>query len=146
MQKFMMILLLQAGAATAQAAMPQSCATEVNATSVVEHLSELHPDIRNDLLFRFKDMGDRGSPLLQTDAPSVIESKYPTSRFAQAVLLRNVWFVQFEVAMTGMLTIGYVQGSDGRFTRAPSHYYGGPPCETLKAAFNGVVTPGGFNF
>jgi len=91
-------------------------------------------------------MGDRGSPLLQTDAPTILERDYPTSRFAQALLIKNMWFVQFEVAMTGMLTIGYIKGTDGKFTRSPSHYYNGPACETLKAAVNGVTTPGGFNF
>jgi hypothetical protein len=93
-----------------------------------------------------KKMGDRGSPLLQTDAPTILERDYPTSRFAQALLIKNMWFVQFEVAMTGMLTIGYIKGTDGKFTRSPSHYYNGPACETLKAAVNGVTTPGGFNF
>ena len=146
MRKLILIVLLQVGAATAQAAPPLSCAKEVGATAVVERLSELSPDIRDDLIFRFKDMGDRGSPLLQTDAPTALERDLPTSRFAQALLIKNVWFVQFEVAMTGMLTMGYIKGSDGKFMRSPSHYYSGPACETLKAAVNGVTTPGGFNF
>jgi hypothetical protein len=143
---FMLLVLLQVGAATAQAAPQQSCAKEVKAIAVVERLSELPADIRDDLIFRFKDMGDRGSPLLQTDAPTALERDLPTSRFAQALLIKNVWFVQFEVAMTGTRTMGYFRGTDGKFTRSPSHYYGGPACETLKAAVNGVTTPGGFNF
>jgi hypothetical protein len=147
MRKLLLVLLLQVDAASAHAALPQSCAKEVGAITVVERLSELPPDIREDLLFRFKDMGDRGSPLLQTDAPSAVEMTYPTSRFAQALLIKNAWFVQFEVSMfSGVRTIGYVRGSDGRFTRSPSRYFGGPACETLKAAVKGVYTPGGFNF
>lgn len=145
-RKVMLIMLLSVDAASAHAAPQQACANEVKAIAVVERLSELPRDILDDLLSRFKDMGDRGSPLLETDAPSVVESGYPASRFAQALLIKNVWFVQFEVAMGGVRTIGYVRGTDGRFQRSPSHYYGGPACETLKAAVNGVTTPGGFNF
>ena len=143
---FTLLALLQVGAATAQAAPQQSCAKEVKAVALVERLSELPADIRDDLMMMDKKMGDRGSPLLQTDAPTILERDYPTSRFAQALLIKNMWFVQFEVAMTGMLTIGYIKGTDGKFTRSPSHYYNGPACETLKAAVNGVTTPGGFNF
>lgn len=147
MRKLMLIALLQSGASSAQPVLPQSCAKEVGATAVVERLSELPPDIRDDLLFRFKDMGDRGSPLLQTDAPSAVELSYPTSRFAQALLIKNVWFVQFEVSMfSGVRTVGYVRGSDGRFTRSPSRYFGGPACATLRAAVSGVYNPGLFNF
>ena len=147
MRSTLLILVLQVGATTAQAAPLQSCAKEVQASAVVERLSELPPDIRDDLIYRFRGMGDRGSPLLQTDAPSAVEMTYPTSRFAQALLIKNVWFVQFEVAMfSGVRTMGYLRGTDGRFTRSPSRYFGGPACETLKAAIAGVYTPGGFNF
>jgi hypothetical protein len=115
----------------------------IPATSTVQHLSGLAPNIRADLLGTFKDMGDRGSHLLQTDAPRGAEQHYPTTRFVQAVLIKNVWYVQFEVSMFGgVRTLGYDRGSDGRFYRSRSHYYGGPMCETLRAALSGVYNPG----
>ena len=148
--KLGLLLFLQvsagASAATAAGSPAHSCGKDVGANAVVERLADLPADIRGDLLLTFRGMGDRGAPLLQTDAPSIAEREYPTSRFAQALRIKNMWFVQFEVAMSGGRTIGYVQGTDGRFARSPSHYYGGPACETLKAAVNGVITPGGFNF
>jgi hypothetical protein len=147
MRKLMLIMLLQVGAASAQAAPQRSCAEEVGAIAVANRLSKLPQDIRADLMQMDKNMGDPGSPLLQTDAPSVAQSKYPTSRFFQALLINKIWFVQVEIAMTsGIRTMGYYRDSDGRFQRSRSHYYGGPACETLKAAANGVYNPGLFNF
>lgn len=139
-----LVLLLQANAATAQGAQP-AC-PDLPATVVVDRLSNLPSDIREDLTSIYKDMGDRDSPLLQTDAPTEAEREYPRSRFFQAVLIKNEWLVQYELTSGGRRTLGYIRGSNGRFQRFASHYFGGPFCETLTAALSGVSTPGGLNF
>lgn len=145
-QLLMLIGLFQPSAAIAASA-PRPICADILATAVVKRLSDLPREIRDDLHLNYKDMGEPGSPLLQTDAPTAAEVHYPTSRFVQGVLIKDVWYVQFEVSMfSGVRTIGYVRIDDGRFLRSPSHYYGGPSCETLKAAINGVYTPGGFNY
>ncbi len=62
-------------------------------------------------------------------------------------MIKKIWYVQVEIAMTsGVRAMGYFSGSDGRFRRVLSRYYGGPACETLKAAVKGVYNPGVFNF
>lgn len=116
---------------------------DVPAEAVIHRLSQLPPDIREDLLRNYKDMGERTSPLLQTDTPSAVESKYPTSRFVQAVLIKNVWYVQFKVSLfAGVRTLGYFRHPDGHYQISASNYYGGPACETLRAAIKGVYNPG----
>ena len=124
------------------------CAGEVRAAAIVTRLSELPPDIRDDLQHLSQNaMGDRDSPLLQTDAPVGAERDFPQTRFVQALFVDGKWFVQFEVAMfSGVRTIGYVRDGKGDFHRSPSHYFGGPACASIKAALDGVTTPGGFNF
>lgn len=134
-------LLLQAAAAPGPR--PQAPCANIPAAAVIERLSDLPTDIRQDLLQTYEDMEERGAPLLSTDSPTEGERKYPTSRFVQAVLIKNVWYVQFEVSMfAGVRTMGYVRASNGRFRRDPSRYYGGPACATLRAAIEGVYNPG----
>ena len=137
-----LIMALLASAATAHPTRRATC-PDIRATMVVERLSGLPEDIRDNLLTAYRGIGDRGSELLATDAPSTAEMKYPTKRCFQAVLIKDVWYVQIEVAMTsGVRTIGFNGGTDGHFRFAPSVYYGGPACETPKAAINGVYNPG----
>ena len=144
-QRLFVFVLLQISAATAEAA-PQSTCPDLPATAVVERLSDLPPAIREDLTSVYKDMGERESPLLQTDAPTAAEESYPTSRFFQAILIKNEWYVQYELTYGGRRTLSYIRGTNGQFQRFPGHYFGGPFCEVLKAALHGVVTPGGLNF
>lgn len=148
MSNVLLMLLFAVGATPLDANPDRSCAQEVRATATAYRLSELPTDIRDDLnLLLHNDIGDSGSPLLGTDAPGPEEQSFPTTRFFQALFVNGEWFVQFEVSMfAGVRTMGYVRGSDGRFRRYPLHYFGGPPCETIKAALAGVTTPGGFNF
>jgi len=145
MRSIVLMILLQASAATSKPAAQPACPS-VPATAVIDRLSDLPPDIRDNLISVYKDMGERNSPLLQTDARTEAERAYSTSRFFQAVLVKNEWFVQYELTFGGRRTLGYFRGSDGRFQRSPNHYFGGPFCETLEAAAHGVVTPGGLNF
>jgi hypothetical protein len=59
------------------------------------------------------------------------------------VLIKNVWYVQFEVSMfAGVRTMGYFRATDGQFHRLPALYLGGPKCETLRAIIEGVYNPG----
>ena len=142
----LLTLLLATGAAAPDTGPDRSCAREVRATATAFRLSELPPEIRDDLnLLLHNDIGDRGAPLLGTDAPRPAEQNFPTTRFFQALLVSGEWFVQFEVSMfAGVRTLGYVRGSDGRFRRWPMHDFGGPACETIRAVLRGVTTPGGF--
>lgn len=132
----------------AEPAAVQTCAKEIRANSVVIDLADLPQEIREHLdTFDPKGMGERDSQLLKTDAPVRAERDHRQTRFAQALLVRDEWFVQFEVALfSGVRTIGYVRDGEGRFRPWPPHYFGGPPCESIKAALQGVTTPGGFNF
>lgn len=132
----------------AEPALAQTCAKEIRATSVASNLTDLPQEIREHLDdFDPKGMGERDAPLLKTDAPVGVERGHRQTRFVQAFLVKDEWFVQFEVAMfSGVRTIGYVRDSEGRFRPWPPHYFGGPPCESINAALQGVTTPGGFNF
>ena len=123
---------------------PPSCATEIQAESYARRLADIPPEIRDDLNSLTKGtVGDSGGPLLATDAPSAVERQYPTTRFYQAFLIKNQWFVQFEVAMfAGVRTMTYRRSKDNnRFYRSPWGYFGGPACESLNAALSGVTTP-----
>lgn len=145
MENILLATLLQVGAATAEAAPRLSC-PNISATTVIERLSDLPPDIRSDLTSIYRDMGERSSPLLQTDAPSAVEKTYPTSRFFQAMFIKNFWLVQYELTYGGRRTLGYIRGTTGRYQRSPGHYFSGPFCATIEAVLNGVSTPGGLNF
>lgn len=123
---------------------------DIRAARVVQRLADLPPQIRKDLISVYRDMADRGGPLLQTDAPTTAKRNYPTSRFFQALFINNEWYVQYELTHGGRRTLGYYLATDGgtekHFARAPWHYYGGPFCETLKAATSGFFTAGSINF
>lgn len=126
-----------------------TCAAEVGATATAYRLADLPPDIRDEWgaleNFMGGQIADSDAPLLQTDAPSEAESNYPTARFAQAMLVGDKWFVQFEVSLFfGVRTVGYVRHSDGVFRISPGHYFNGPACASIRAALSGVTTPGGF--
>lgn len=148
MSNAFLIVGLLIGPVAPTAAPEHSCAREVGATLAAYRLSDLPTAIRADLnLIARSQIGDRGSPLLETDAPTREQANLPTSRFYQALQVNGEWFVQLEVAMfAGVRTIGYVPDENGGFRRYPLHYFGGPACKSIKAALRGVTTPGGFNF
>lgn len=148
MNDMVLMLLLAIGPATVETEPRPSCAEEVRATATAYRLADLPKEIRDDLnILMNNEIGDSDSQLLQTDAPVAAERNFPTARFFQALFVNREWFVQFEVSMfAGVRTIGYVRDGNGGFRRWSSHYFGGPACETIKAALNGVTTPGGFNF
>lgn len=128
---------------------PRSCEGEIGATATAYRLSELPQSIRDDVTSRREVFGeglaDSDSPIRRTDAPSPAESEYPMARFVQAMLVRDIWFVQYEVALfSGVRTVSYRRKRDGQFDISPSHYFGGPACASIKAALAGVTTPGGF--
>ena len=64
-------------------------------------------------------------------------------RFAQAMLVRDEWFVQVEVSeFSGVLTIPYERSrDDGRYHFIGRHVLRGPSCETIKAILAGVSNP-----
>lgn len=135
------VLLWAAGAAQPQA----SCPEFARAAATADRLAELPPEIRERLLRLLNnDIGDRGSPLLQTDAPSAAERGYPRTRFVRGLRFRDMWLVQYEVSMmSGVHTLSFVFGDGGRFHLSRRHFFGGPACESVRAALNGVTTPGG---
>lgn len=142
------MMLLAAGTVPVGTEAQRACAREVGASSTAYRLAELPPAIRDDLASRWDifgaDLADSDAPLLQTDAPTAEERHYPTLRFAQAMLVRDRWFVQFEVSsFAGVRTISYVREAGGHFSLTPIHHFGGPACASIQAALAGVTTPGG---
>ena len=142
-------MMLSAMAAPSAATDAQrACAREVGATAAAYRLPELPQEIREELHRRSDvfgaEMADKDAPLLQTDAPTAAERDHATIRFAQAMLVRDRWFVQFEVSLfAGVRTLSFLRRPDGRFSLTPTHYFGGPACASIKAALAGVTTPGG---
>lgn len=150
MSSLLLALLLQLGASATQPDNLSACARDVQATDTATTLADLPADVRQELTrfereFMRGRMADSHEPLLQTDAPGPEERNYPTVRFAHALLVRDQWFVQYEVAlMAGVQTIDFYRGPNGRFQLSLSHFFGGPACASIKAALAGVRTPGGF--
>ncbi len=148
MNNALAMILLASGTASVGTEAQRACAQEVGATATAYRLAELPKDIRDDLASRRDifgaDMADSDAPLLRTDAPTAEEREHATVRFAQAMLVGDKWFVQFEVSLfAGVRTISYLRRPDGRFAFTPSHYFGGPACASIRAALAGVTTPGG---
>ena len=128
------------GVSTIHPTVPGSC-PEIQADVRLDRLAGLPAEIRDDLkLITHNDMGDGGGPLLNTDAPTARDMKHPNTRFFQAMSRKGRWYVQFEVALSGVRTLSYAVGEAGRFYRVPSQYFGGPPCESLQAAMSGVLS------
>jgi hypothetical protein len=137
--------LLPALAATPQASRPvYNCPEAAQATASAYRLSELPEEIRVDLMaLTNNEITDENIPLLASDALSEAEKKHATVRFAQALRFRDKWLVQFEVALFfGVRTITYVSTQNGPFRLSPSHSFGGPACASIRAALDGVTTPG----
>ena len=127
------------------------CAREVGASDTAYRLAELPTDVREDLVRRRSDifggeqLADSDATLLNTDAPTAAERGHVVLRFAQAMRVRDIWFVQFEVSLlAGVRTISYVRHLDSRFNLSPLHRFVGPACASIKAALAGVTSPGGF--
>jgi hypothetical protein len=124
----------------------QACAREVGASSIAVTLSDLPSDIRDEMS-RLKpllgeQLADSDARLLETDAPSLADGGRVNVKFAQAMLVRDMWFVQFEVAMfAGVRTITFRREQHGQFAFVPWQYFGGPACASIKAALAGVTTP-----
>jgi len=143
------MIALMIGAVTVPTDAVSSCAQEIHATATASRLSDLPPEIREDLArISNNEMAESGSHILQTDAPSKADAKLPTSRFMQAILVKDLpnakdtWFVSFEVSMSTPRTVSYYRDQWGRYNRVQMHNFGGPPCESIKAALKGVTSPG----
>jgi len=140
-----MLTISSASAVPTQA--QRTCAKEVGAVATAYRLAELPKEIGAELSARkglFGSIADKDAPLLETDAPVGAERNYPTVRFAQAMLVRNEWFVQVEISMmSGVTTFGFPRQPGGRFSFSPVHYFRGPACASIKAALAGVTNPGG---
>lgn len=121
-----------------------NCPEAARATASAYRLSDLPTEIRADLMaLTNNEITDENVPLLDTDAPTAAERSHATVRFAQAFRFRNKWLVQFEVALfSGVRTIAYASTEDGPFHLSPSHTFNGPACASIRAALEGVTTPG----
>src|SRR5690349_13473224 len=94
------IMLWAMASAPSDAEPSTACAEEAGAAERADRLSELPPEIRDDLKMLTKaEMADRDAPLLRTDAPAPSESGNATVRFARALRFRDTWLVQFETAL-----------------------------------------------
>ena len=125
----------------------RECAQKFGASQVASALNEVPQEIRADLAQRIGAQGsaiaDRDVPLLTTDAPSVAERGHAQVRFSQAIKVRDRWFVQLEIALfAGVRTFTYNRQPDGTFAFSPGQHFGGPACESIKAALAGVTTFG----
>ena len=146
MNTMLVLLLLAVSTVPPETSSRSSCPEEVQATATAYRLSELPQNIVDDLLLLTQnEIADSNAPLLQTDAPTAAERNHATVRFAQALLFRDMWLVQFEVTMfSDVRTVSYVRDSEGRFQRSPRHYFHGPACASIRAALSGVTTPRDF--
>ena len=133
-----------------QVHLARACLRDLRVEAVVTRLADLPADVRAGLSRlgaspHWTRIADSDEPLLQTDAPSAAEREYPRARFAQAVRVRDRWFVQFEATQEGgVRTVGFERRLDGRFSLSRLYTFGGPACASIKAALAGVWTPGGF--
>lgn len=135
--------LLMVGAALPGQPAPAACAREVNATATAFRLSELPPAIRSDLARLVEgEMADSGSVILQTDHRTAANTRLPRVRFLQAIFVRHIWYVSFEISMRAPYTLGYARmGSEtSELTRVHSVSFTGPPCDAVKAGIRGVGT------
>src|SRR5438105_11587494 len=136
------LFLATMAASSAPTEAQRTCAREIEAVATAYRLADLPEDIRADLAARknlLGNIGDSDGPLLRTDTPNAVERNYPSVRFAQAMLVRNEWFVQVEISMmSGVTTISFPRQPDGHFSFQPIHYFRDPPCASIKAALAGV--------
>lgn len=143
----LIIALFWATAGASVATPPTSVCPDVReATTTVLRLEDLPPAVRTDLESFAPGMGTRDAQILRTDAPTSQETNLPVARFVHGVFVNDRWFVSFEHGQSGYTTIGYARDAAGPYRRWPLHYFGGPPCRAIRAALDGVITPGGFNF
>lgn len=122
---------------------PAACPEDARAAEIAYQLSDLPPEVRLDLmrLTRFS-IGERPRPLHRSHVIIPEERGYLGSRFYRALRFQNVWYVQYELALTrGVQTIGYTGDARGRFHASPGLRFGGPPCETIRAVLAGIVAP-----
>ncbi len=127
------------------------CPELAGATTTVQRMSELPAEIREDLLtLTGNEIREANVPLLNTDAPTAMERNHATVRFVQAARFQRFWLVQFEVALfAGVRTVSYIRAGHGATDRGPyvrfdQHVFAGPACASIRAALEGVTTPGGF--
>lgn len=127
------------------------CSEMLRAAAIAHRLSELPTEIREDLeTLTHNEIRDVDVPLLNTDAPIGRERGYARVRFVQAARFQQFWLVQVEAAMvSGVRTISYVRpdlrSTDrGPFVRSNQQVFAGPACASIRAALDGVTTPGGF--
>jgi hypothetical protein len=137
------LALMVALAAGPNDAPPAACRDDARAIEIAYRLSDLPPEVRLDLmrLTRFS-IGERPRPLRRSHVVIPEERGYLGSRFYRALRFQNVWYVQWESALTaGVQTIGYIGDARGRFHASPVLRFGGPPCETITAVLAGIVAP-----
>lgn len=145
------ILIWAAAAALPPEGAQGPCPEFAGAAAAVDRLAELPPEIREHLLSVIdNNMGDPNSILLRTDAVTDAERGQRTSRLVRGLRFRDsrrrrdMWLIQYEAAMRANVhTISYEIGPEGRFRFTRRHFFSGPACESVRAALNGVTTPGG---
>lgn len=120
-----------------------SCREDRLAAESAERITELPLEIQQDLSrVTVGQIGERNRPLRQSHVLISEERDHLRVRFYRALRFRGVWYVQYEETLrSGVQTLGYTRHPDGRFLRSPILRFGGPPCETIRAALSGVNTP-----
>ena len=138
---------------TALAASP-SCEDRLAIDRVVRSTNELPTGIQNDLREVFENnqafpggLGDSNAELYDSDVRDEDDQGKFKIRFRVAHQIGDNWFVSFDRAypITQPLTFKYAL-IGAHLSRSPLHVFGGPVCEVLIAAKNGVFTPQKTNY
>lgn len=121
------------------------CREDARATAVARTASALPQEIRDDLAALtgndISDAGSRAAPEPYTRSQHADD----TARFVRALRFGPRWYVQIRVPLfEGVRTITYASREGRPFERWPASYFGGPACASIRAALEGVSTPGGF--
>lgn len=117
-----------------------SCPEDVRANAFATDIEELPREIYDDLMrITSNVIGSRENAAQQRDEIQINE---PHLRYYRGIRFNNVWYIQYEQKATrGVQTVGYIFHPDGFYYRSPLLRFGGPACETIRAALNGVVSP-----
>jgi hypothetical protein len=117
----------------------------IPAANVVHSLHALPDEIVKDLTGMLLSLADSNEPLRAGDVPPKELLDAARFRFSFAVRNQNEWLVAIERGNpNNFLIFGYASIEGQPYQKSPSRFLGGPPCIAIRAALDGVVSPGGF--
>ena len=99
----------------------------------VERLSDVRPDIRDDVLGRVGAMAEPDEPYSSSDAGPFL---YPSRKFIRAGWSGNFWFVWYRHGGRGVHTHILIYRLESG--RLEGNFVGDNPCQTTDAALDGT--------